>query len=491
LRGNVGGWGHQRFGSVWISIIQVHYTDGRTGGQTKPKATAPRIVYDFSMRIAFITAGAAGMYCGSCMKDNTLTAALNALGHDALLIPTYTPIRTDEENVSASHVFLGGVNVFLQEKVGLFRHTPRFLDRLFDSRGLLRWAGKFAVRTRVERLGGLTISMLKGADGNQHKEMRRLVDWLTTEFRPEVVLLTNVLLSGLIPALRSRFDGPMLATLQGDDIFLDALPPADRATCIELIRRNCESLDGYLVTSQYYADFMAQYLGLPRDRMHVVYPGINPKGHGSPRSTTERPPYTIGYFARICPDKGLHNLVEAYLLLRKASNSPHVRLRISGWLGGNHRPYLDEQLGRLRNAGFGADVEHVDCPTHADKVRFFQSIDVLSVPTVYREPKGLYVLEAMMNGVPVVLPRHGTFPELIEATGGGVLTEPGNAQSLATALGELLLDPNRLRKMGESGRQAVFARFTAETMARETIAVLEPYHQRHIARTPNAEALRS
>ena len=74
------------------------------------------------MRLAYIAAGAGGMYCGSCMHDNTLAAALMRRGVDVALIPTYTPLRTDEESVSLDRVFYGGINVFLQEKLGLFRH---------------------------------------------------------------------------------------------------------------------------------------------------------------------------------------------------------------------------------------------------------------------------------------------------------------------------------------------------------------------------------
>src|SRR5260370_8570091 len=112
------------------------------------------------MKIATITAGAAGMYCGSCMHDNTLVAALAALGHDALLIPTYTPIRTDESDVSQRRVFFGGINVYLQQKTALFPHTPWFLDRIFHARVLLNWPPRFAVTTRPEALGSLTIPIL-------------------------------------------------------------------------------------------------------------------------------------------------------------------------------------------------------------------------------------------------------------------------------------------------------------------------------------------
>src|SRR5262245_9821034 len=269
------------------------------------------------MRIVFITSGAAGMYCGSCMKDNTLVAALDKLGHDALLIPTYTPIRTDEEDVSERRVFLGGINVYLQQKSSLFRHTPRVLDRLLDVPKLLNWVSRFAMNTRADQLGVLTVSMLRGRDGKQRKEMQKLVEWLTTEFRPDVVLLSNLLISGLVPALREAWDGPVWGTLQGDDIFLDLLPPGDRKTCIDLIRRNCKPLAGCFATSEYYADHMAAYLGLPRERMHVVYPGLNLTGHGGSREFRDRPPFTIGYFARICPEKGFHNIVEAFRLLRQ------------------------------------------------------------------------------------------------------------------------------------------------------------------------------
>jgi glycosyltransferase involved in cell wall biosynthesis len=425
------------------------------------------------------------------MKDNTLAAALSKAGHDALLIPTYTPIRTDEENVSLRRVFFGGINVYLQQKSWLFRHTPWLFDRLLDLPRLLRWAGRFAVRTRAEKLGGLTVSMLRGGEGKQKKEVDKLVRWLATQYRPDVVLLTNVLLSGFVPMLRERWRGPIIATLQGDDIFLEALPPADRQLCIELIRQNCESVEGYIATSRYYADFMADYLDLRRERMHVVYPGIRLAGHGGPREFRERPPYTIGYFARICPEKGLHNIVEAFRLLRQMSGAPACRLKISGWLGENQRPFLDQQLKELRDAGLGEDVEHVDCPSHADKVRFFHSIDVLSVPTTYREPKGLYVLEALANGVPVVQPSHGSFPELIEATGAGILVEPNDSAALAHGLRQLLVDTMLRRRLGEDGQKAVLARFTAERMAQETLSVIGQYHQGEVARSPVAKAVPS
>lgn len=442
------------------------------------------------MKIAFITSGAAGMYCGSCMKDNTLAAALNRVGHDAVLIPTYTPIRTDEEDVSQRRVFFGGINVYLQQKSRLFRHTPWWLDRLFDLPGFLRWVSRFAIRTKAEKLGDMTISMLKGETGNQRKEVAKLVRWLTKEFKPDVVVLSNVLISGLVRTLKEQWSGPIVATLQGDDIFLEALAESDRAKCIELIRRNGAAISGYLATSNYYADFMAGYLGLPRQGIHVVHPGINLDGYGSSREDRGNSQLTIGYFARICPEKGLHNLVEAFCRLRMMPGAPQCRLRVSGWLGKNHHGYFKAQIAKLQSAGLGGDVEYVECPTHSDKARFFQSIDVLSVPTVYHEPKGLYILEALANGIPAVQPRHGSFPELIDATGGGILVQPNDTDALAAGLRMLLEDAPLRKSLGECGQKAVFARFNSDTMAHETIRVLRQYHLKDEAgATRTAEAV--
>ncbi len=426
------------------------------------------------MRIAYITAGAAGMFCGSCMHDNTLVSALAAAGHDALLIPTYTPILTDEVDVSQKRVFFGGINVYLQEKFALFRHTPWLLDRLLDARRLLRWVSRFAVNTKYEDLGDLTVSMLQGEHGHQAKEVRKLVRWLKREVKPDVVNLTNVLLSGLVHEVKRELGVPVLGTLQGDDIFLEALPEPQRSKALTLVRDHCREMDGFIATSGYYADFMSGYLGIPRERIHVVYPGLNLRGHGGPRTPDGGPP-VIGYFARVCPEKGFHVLAEAFRLLRDTPGAPPARLRVSGWLGENNRAYFEQVRQKLQSAGLGDRFEHVESPDHASKVRFLQGIDILSVPTTYREPKGLYVLEALANGVPVVQPRHGSFPELIEATGGGLLVNPDDPRDLATGLCRLLEDVAHREELGRKGKEVVHRRFHAAAMAEETVTVYRKY----------------
>ena len=424
------------------------------------------------MKIAFVTAGAAGMFCGSCMKDNTLVAALVELGHDALLIPTYTPIRTDEVDVSGGRLFYGGINVYLQDKSWLFRHTPRFVDWLLNRSWVLRWASRRAKTVDYADFGGLTLSMLKGTDGRQAKELAKLVEWLATEVRPEVVVLTNALLSGLVPALADALKVPVFVTLQGDDIFLDALPAKDREACVTQIRSNDRRVTGYISTSSRYADAMSGYFGIDRAKIETVHPGIRLQAHGGPAEPRSGPP-VLGFFARICPEKGFHNLIDAFVRLRLDPSTAGTKLRASGWLGPQHQAFFDAQVAKLDAAGMRGDFEYVDSPDLPSKVRFLQSVDVLSVPTDYHEPKGLYVLEAWANGVPVVQPGHGSFPELLNRVPGGLLSKPGDAADLAEKLKTLLTDAELRTRLGRLGRAGVAEHFAAHRMAEATVRVLE------------------
>ncbi len=434
------------------------------------------------MWIASITAGAGGMFCGSCLRDNALASALIQLGHDALLVPTFTPITTDETDVSQKHVFLGGVNVYLQQKTWLFRHVPRFFDALFNNNGLLRWAGGFVGRTDYSKMGAMTISMLKGTEGRQKSEVLKLVEFLKKEIRPEIVLLTNALLSGCVPELSRSLKVPILTTLQGDDVFLDGLPEADRKACIREMQRNDAFTAGYLATSVDYAEYMAGYLGIDRGKIEVVLPGLNPKGHAGPMPRpVDRPP-TLGFFARFAPEKGFHNAVTSYVELREQPEFSKLKFRYGGWLGERNRPYFEGERKRLADAGYAADCEWVPCPDHASKVRFFQSIDALSVPVAFREPKGLYVLEAWANGVPVVQPHTGSFPQSIERTGGGLTYDPGKPGDHVAKLAELLSNLPKAAALGRLGHEGFRREFTARHMAEATLVVLARYTEPVAAR---------
>jgi glycosyltransferase involved in cell wall biosynthesis len=261
------------------------------------------------LKIVYFTAGAAGMICGSCLHDNALARALLAEGHDVQLIPLYTPIRTDEEDISSSQVFLGGINMYLQQKVSLFRWLPRWMDRWLDQPWLINWAAGRSVKIDPPEVADLTLSILRGSDGNQRKEVLRLVEWLGAESPPDVLIFTNILTAGCVPEIKRRLKVPIVVTLQGDDIFLRGLPEPYQAQALAEIRRLSSHIDGYIANSQFYADAMAEFLGLDRDKIHVVPLGIDTRDyHGLVRAPQLVP--TIGYLARLAPEKGLQILAE-------------------------------------------------------------------------------------------------------------------------------------------------------------------------------------
>ncbi len=423
------------------------------------------------MKIAQITPGAAGMLCGSCLHDNTLASALIRMGHDVALIPIYTPIRTDETDVSIDRVFYGAINVYLEQKSALFRHTPWLVDRVLDAPKLIGWASKRSVSIDPRDLGALTLSMLQGEEGKQRKELEKLVNWLRDEYRPDVVHLSNSMLLGMARRIRQELNVPVLVSVQGEDIFLDELAEPYATKVRRVMQERAAEVSGIVSTSGYYAEHMAERLDVPVGEIHHVPLGISLDGYLDAEPAAQRDPFTIGYLARICPEKGLHLLVEAFRRIVEQAPGQAWRLRFAGYLGQRDQAYFDGIMDQVRAWGIESMVEHLGEIDREGKLDLLRSLHVLSVPTTYRDPKGLFVLESMASGVPVVQPRHGAFPEMVEATGGGLLVEPGSTEALAEAIAGLRANEPRRLELGRCGRAAVRKDFNDDSMARATLDV--------------------
>ena len=422
------------------------------------------------MKILYITAGAARMYCGSCLRDNALAAELMSQGHEVTLLPIYTPTRTDEPNVSQRKVFFGGISVYLQQRQALFRKTPWLLDRLWDSPLVLQAAARRWVRTDPGLLGELTISVLKGEEGFQRKELLKLLHWLETQSTPDVVNLPNSLLIGLAHPLKKALGCPVCCTLQGENAFLEGLAEPYRSAALDLIQANVEFVDAFLPVSDYSAEFMSKYLGIPENKMHVVPLGINLKGYAASRSQRSNC-FTVGYFARITPEKGLHHLCESYRRLRQRNNLPAARLEVAGYLAPEHREYLRAIERQMREWGLDGEFRYRGILDRDAKIRFLQNLDVLCVPSTYHEHKGIYLLEAMANGVPVVQPRRGAFPEIIAKTSGGLLVEPDDCERLAEGILSIWKDPAWAEELGRNGSQGVREHYSVAGMASRALEV--------------------
>ena len=409
------------------------------------------------------------MYCGSCLRDNAMATELIARGHDVMLLPVYTPTFTDEPNVSHNHVVLGGISAYLEQYVPVFRKTPRWLDRLWDSSTVLSLASRRSISTNPKMLGEMTVSVLKGEDGFQSKEIFKFVDWMKDQAPPDVINLPYTLLLSLAGPLKQQLNVPILCTLQGEDLFLDGLQDPYRTEAMSLIRNHLPSVDLFLSVSEYYADFMPGYLGIPREKIRVVPLGINPNGFEM-REAKRDGPFTVGFLGRVAPEKGLHVLAEAYRLMRKAGDLPEGRFEVAGYMAADCKPYLEEIRNYLKDAGLDREFRYHGVIDRASKIAFLRGLDVMSLPATYDEPKGVSLLESLACGVPVVQPRRGAFTEIVESTGGGVLVEPDNPQSLADGILKLYKDNNLARELSTAGFIGVREHYTAAHMADKVLA---------------------
>jgi glycosyltransferase involved in cell wall biosynthesis len=404
------------------------------------------------------------MYCGNCFRDNQLVAEFRRQGHDVLMIPLYLPMTLEDEDQSSGiPIFFGGINVYLQQKMRLLGKMPEWLHKQFDSPSLLKWAAGRAAKTRASDLGALTLSMIKGEEGNQVRELNELIAYLRHHDRPDVILLSNALLVGFARNLKKELNAPVVCSFQGEDYFLDSLPEAHKQKTWDALAERARDVDLFIAPSRYFNEVMTRRLNLPAERVRTVHNGIKLNGYSA---TPFRPePPVLGYFSRMCKEKGLHTLVDAYILLRKRNNIPHLKLHIGGGMGPSDESLVREIKARLQDLSLFGDVTFFPNLTKEQKQQFFRRISLMCVPASYGEAFGLYLLEAWASGVPVVQPPVASFPELVQETGGGMISNSTSAESLAEAIEKLLADePNRSAR-GAAARLAVEQRFTAETMA--------------------------
>ncbi|MCC6356505.1 MAG: glycosyltransferase family 4 protein [Verrucomicrobiae bacterium] len=422
------------------------------------------------MKIVVLSAGTGSYYCGSCLRDNALVKELRAMGHDAVMLPLYLPPKLDKQDMSRGRpIFFGGVNVALQQAIPALRKVPAWLDAPLNWRPVLGLASMVAGLTRAKGHGPMAVSMLKGEEGRQAKEVDRLVDWLERREQPEVVLLSNSMLVGAARPLRERLGAAVVCSMQGEDGFIDGLEASSSQEAWALIGRQAAHVHKFVAVSQYCAAVMRRRAGLPESKVCVVRNGIDLEGYDR-----LRPPVAdaaIGYLARMCREKGLETLVDAFVEMKRTDRIPGLRLRVAGAMTHGDRRFVAAMKGRLAARGLAGSVDFLPNPDHRRKQDFLRSLMVFSVPATCGEAFGLYVLEALATGVPVVQPRDGPFPEILEATGGGLLVEPGNAKALAQGLEEILIDPRKGRMLGQRGREAVFREFSSRQMAEGMLAV--------------------
>jgi glycosyltransferase involved in cell wall biosynthesis len=392
------------------------------------------------------------------------------------MLPTYLPHLLDEKSAGSENrpIFLGGINVYLQHKFPIFRKSPKWLDNLFNSEPLLRWVAGKRGMTSPRELGEITLSTLQGKDGPLVKEVDKVIEWFKQYGQPDVLILSTILLAGVGRAVREGLNLPVIGFLQGEDGFLDSLLPEYQEEAWNLLGLDARKLDTCVSPSHYFAGHMGNRLGIPEKKIKYLPNGISLDGYDRVRKKADY--RTIGFFARICPEKGLDLLVDAFIELKKSDKHSELRMAIAGTLPEESLSYLNEQKTKLSRAGLDDFVEISTNLSRTEKIIFLKELTLFCVPARSAEAFGLYVIEAMAAAVPVILPDHGSFPEIIEETKGGLLYAKNEPSGLIHALSTMLSDSEQAQQFGEQGREAVHQKYSNERLSEELVEnILAPF----------------
>ena len=417
------------------------------------------------MKIVSIVPGFGGtFYCGNCLRDSAFVDSMRKAGHEAIILPMYLPLTMNGEAPKQDiPVFYGAVNIYLKQQFPFLRKMPAWLEKFFNSSFLLRFAAKKSGSTRATGLEELTESMLLGSEGNQNHELQQLVDFLVNHEKPDIVHFSNALLLGMVRQVKEQVKVPVVVSLQDEDVWVDVMEPAYREKIWNLLAEKGKDVDAFIAVSDYFARFMQEKLSIPPDKLHVLHIGINPDlyTYNVPASD----PQAIGYLSRICEENGFHLLVDAFIRLKAEHQFRSLKLRVTGGKTGDDKKFIHEQLLKLKRKNLHHDVEFFPEFSLSALQPFFKSISVLSVPVLNGEAFGLYQLEALASGIPLVQPSLGAFPEIIQATGGGSVYSPNTAEALAKELSAVLSDQETLLRMSQAGHAAIRQQFDCNILA--------------------------
>jgi len=428
------------------------------------------------MKIIHIIPGSGGsFYCGNCLRDSKYVVALRKMGHDVIKVPMYLPLFAHEQDVSDTPVFYGAISIYLKQLYPIFEKAPKWVDKLLNSKPMLKLAAGMAGSTNAKGLSEMTISMLKGDQGHQHEELDRMIDWIREHYQADAVHLSNALLSGLAPRIKEKLGVKVFCSLQDEDVWVDVMKPEFRKEAWTLMKENGKSIDQFISVSHYFSDFMKQQIGISDEQIKTIYLGIDPADYEYIPVSDK--PRNIGFISRMCEENGLDILVEAFILLKDRQGFDDVKLILTGGATGEDKHYLHQIKKRIVESGLQDMVEfHEDFEEEGRKA-FFRKVSAVSVPVRIGEAFGLYLLESMASGVPVVQPALGAFPEIVKKSGGGIIYEPNQPIYLADGLEKLLSDPVGLSGISKAGYEGVHRYFDIFTHARELVAVYESVKQ--------------
>ncbi len=424
------------------------------------------------MNIVHIIPGSGGsFYCGNCLRDSKYVEAIRKLGHQVIKVPMYLPLFADEHDIKDIPVFYGAISVYLKQLYPIFRKAPRWFDKFLNSGPMLKLASGMAGSTRAKGLEEMTISMLLGEEGKQREELEHMADWIAVNCEPDIIHLSNALLLGLAHKLKERMNVPVVCSLQDEDVWVDVMKPESRDEVWGLMHDRAKYVDLFVSVSTYYASVMQEKMKIPPEKIEKLYLGVDPNSYqGAHTHVRER---NIGFLSRMNYDNGLDILVDAFIILKKQNGFEDVKLIMTGGATGDDAKFLKGLKKKLKGGKLYQDIDFCEDFVCDDRAMFFKRISVLSVPVRLGEAFGLYLLESMASGVPVVQPALGAFPEIIEVSGGGITYKPNTPEKLAEALAGILNDKDLLVARSQNGYRGVLEHFDINNQAEKLVNLYE------------------
>lgn len=425
------------------------------------------------MNIMHVIPGSGGsFYCGNCLRDSKYVEALRKSDHRVVKLPMYLPLFADEHDLSREiPVFYGAISIYMKQLFPIFRKAPGWVDRALNSKPMLKLASKFAGSTRAKGLEEMTVSMLLGEEGQQKDELQKMVDWIVENCSPDVIHLSNALLLGLAQQLGERLNVPVICSLQDEDVWVDVMKPSAAKSVWKLMANKADHVAKFISVSDFYAGVMKEKMSLPEEKLASVHIGVDPADYNF-KSVKEKE-RNIGYVSRMCHENGLDILVDAFFLLKKKAGFEDVNLVLTGGSTGDDKKYLSDIRSRIREHGLQSQVEFHDDFEEQGLRDYFEKVAVVSVPVRNGEAFGIYLLECMASGIPVVQPALGAFPEIVGLTGGGVIYKENTPEVLAQTLEKLLSDQEEMNRLSRAGKEGVDQHFHIDMQAKRMVEVYE------------------
>ena len=383
----------------------------------------------------------------------------------------HADLFADEHDITDIPIFYGAISTYLKQVYPIFRKAPKWVDKLLNSKPMMKIAASMAGSTRAKGLEDMTISMLLGEQGKQKEELDKMVNWIVEHCNPDIIHISNALLLGLAKKLKEKTGVPVLCSLQDENVWVDAMQPQFRQKIWDLMYERAKDVDALVAVSNFFADEMKDKMRLPSEKVHTFYLGVDSEDYKfiSPKEK----PRNVGYISRMCYENGFDIVVDAFIELKKKSGFEDVKLIATGGSTGDDNKFIKEQKRKIKKNHLMDSFEILPEYENEAQHEFYKQVSLVSVPVRIGEAFGMYLLESMASGIPVVQPALGAFPEIVEISGGGVNYMPNTPEKLCETWADLLTNTDKLEELSRAGFEGTKEKFNIHNHAAEIIGLYE------------------